>query len=258
MSESLLSRLSPIFMAALFMWHGPIAIAGGAELQERVHESFGATSDVAVRLENVSGRIVIAPTDANTIDVLAIKRAEDQDQLSNITVEISHGASPVSSVEVRTRYSHDGRGGSVDYTLTVPRHAQLRLSNVQGGITANGFAGNVAANDVSGDVSVENSDGSVQVHTVNGKIDVSLLHMGHDRRATLKTVNGAITLIVPRDSGAAVRISSLSGALETDFALGMQSNYVGKTARGKIGDGSGSIEMESVSGLLALKSSPGR
>ena len=230
-----------------------VLAATGASVDDRVHESFASSPTVEVRLENVAGRILVKPWDNSTVDITAVKHASNPDTLANMNVEISKEGAPATWVRVRLRYDHrDPSGGSVDYTARVPRRAQLRVSTVNGAVIADGFANDFTANTVSGDVSAKGTDGNVKVNTVTGLIDVSVTHMS-GRRVSLHSVSGAINLAIPRDSGASIKISSLSGKFESDFPLPETSQVVGTSVKGRIGDGSGSIDLETVAGPLILK-----
>ena len=244
-------RIAHVFPVLVFA----VVALCGAEPTDRVHESFAAASDVSIRIENVSGRILVRPSNGNTVDITAVKRALDPDALANIRIEISKDGDPVTSVSVRTRFEHHAnKAESVEYTVTAPRRAKLRLSNVSGDVTADGFSSDVRVNTVSGDVHVTDTDGNIKINTVNGSIIASLLHMGDSRSAALHTVNGSIDLSVPKNSSASVRANSIAGKFHSDFPLTATSQIVGTQVRGSIGDGSGSIDLASVDGSLTLSS----
>jgi len=219
-----------------------------------VHESFDATPDVRIRLENVSGRIIVSPSNGNVVEIKAVKYAADEASLASMSVAIDKDGNPVNDVHIRTHYERDGRGGSVEYTLSVPRRAVLRLSNVMGNIVANGFANDMTLSDVAGNLSAENNDGSVRAHTVNGAIVVSVTRFPEGRSVSLHTVSGAITLTVPHDAGAVVKAQTTSGGFQSDFPLTVKSEMIGSHVNGRIGSGAGWIDLESISGMLELKS----
>jgi hypothetical protein len=257
MGNSLILRITPMLIVSLLVWSGArivVKAESSGPPSATVHESFAAVPNIRVALENVSGPIVIAPSRNDMVDISAVKRAATEEALASITVKIDKDGSPASEVYVRTRYEHDGHGGSVDYTLSVPRHASLKISNVTGNIIANGFANDVSASDVSGSVSVENTDGNLKIRTINGGITASVIRVG-SRIVSLHTVSGAIRLIIPRDSGAVVKAQSMSGGFQSDFQLESKAEMIGTRVAGQIGNGAGRIDLETVSGMLELKSS---
>lgn len=257
MGNFLILRITPMLIVSLLMWSGArivVKAESSGPPSATVNESFAAVPNIRVVLENVSGPIVIAPSRTDMVDISAVKRAANEEALASITVRIDKEGSPVREVYVRTRYEHNGHGGSVDYTLSVPRHATLKISNVMGNIIANGFANDVSASDVSGSISVENTDGNLKIRTVNGGITASLIHVG-SRIVSLHSVSGAVRLTIPRDSGAVVKAQSTSGGFQSDFPLESKSELIGTRIAGQIGNGAGRIELETVSGMLELKSS---
>lgn len=256
MGDSWIVRIVPMLVVSLLVWSSAriVVLAQATDPSATVHESFGTASDVRLSLANVSGRIVVTPSNGDVVDVRAVKHAANDESLAGITVTIDKDGSPVNDVHIHTHYMRDGHGGSVDYTLMVPRHAVLRLTNVTGNIVASGFANDVTLNDVSGNVSAENTDGNVKARTVNGAILVSVTRFPDSRTVSLHTVSGAISLTVPHDAGAVVKARSMSGGFQSDFPLDVKSEMVGSQVSGRIGNGGGWIDLESVSGMLELKS----
>jgi DUF4097 and DUF4098 domain-containing protein YvlB len=245
-----------MLIISVLMWSGVRVVVkaeSSAAPTALVHETFAAAPNVRVVLENVSGQIVITPSGSEVVDIAAVKRAANEGALASITVRIDKDGNPAREVDIRTRYEHGGHGGSVDYTLSVPRRATLKISNVAGNIIANGFANDVSASDVSGNVSVENVDGNLRVRTVNGGIIASVMRVG-SRIVSLHSVSGKVKLTIPRDSGAVVRAESMSGGFQSDFSLQSKAEFIGTRVDGQIGNGAGRIELETVSGMLELRS----
>jgi len=256
--DSWISRLVPMLVVTVLMWSGARVCveAQSGEPTATVHESFGTTADVRIRLENVSGRILVTPSQSNVVDISAVKHASNQDALSKIAVLIARDGRPINNVQIRTHYLRDSKGdGSVEYTLSVPRRAVLRLSNITGSIMASGFANDVTVTDVAGNVTVQNIDGNLEVRTVNGGILASLARFTDDRRVTLYAVTGPVSLAIPRDAGAVVKARSVSGEFHSDFPLSVKSEMIGSEVNGRIGNGDGWINLETVSGSMELKSS---
>lgn len=258
MGNSTILRIAPMLIVSLLMWSGARVVvdaqSGGPSAG--LHESFASAPNVRIVLENVAGQIVITPSTNDVVKISAVKHAATEDALASVRVNISKEGNPVSEVSVRTRYARNGHGGSVEYKLSVPRHAQLRITNVTGNIVASGFASDVSANDVSGNVSVENTDGNVKIRTVNGAIVASLKHFRDNRSVSLHTVSGSVSLTIPHDSGAVVKAQSMSGGFQSDFALTSRAEIIGARVDGRIGNGGGWIDLGSISGPLELKAGP--
>jgi len=256
-SDSWMFRVIPMFVVTFLMWSGlrVVVEAQSDEPTATVHESFGCTSEVQVSLSNVSGRILVTPSTGNVVDISAVKHAANTDALSKISVVIDRNGSPVNDVHIRTHYNRDSKGGgSVEYTLSVPRRAVLRLWNVTGSIMASGFTNDVTVNDIAGNVTVENIDGNLKVETVNGGILASLTRFTDHRIVRLHSVTGPLSLAIPRDTGAAVKAQSISGEFHSDFPLTVKSEMIGSHVDGRIGHGDGWINLETISGSMELKS----
>jgi hypothetical protein len=228
----------------------------GDTVHATVHERFAARGDVHVTVGNVSGDVKILPWDQPTIDILAVKRAGSRQGLRRVTIEIVRDQTPAQSVEIRTRYEHEwfgNNGGSVDYTIRVPRRASLDINEVSGDVVASGVGGNLHVHSVSGDVTALNVGGSLVVNSVSGDVRLSMLRMGGDRNADVNTISGDIHLALPASAGAFVDAKSISGDFDSTWPLQVEHHMVGVEASGTIGRGGGDVELKSISGDIHLE-----
>lgn len=231
---------------------------GGDSVHQTVHENIALAANAHVRVGNVSGFIVVVPWNRQAIDVVAHKYGSDVDQLSRTAIEITHDATPAIDVSIETHYQHHGfifwgnSGASVDYTIHVPKDVTMTLADVSGHIRVSGIAGDVEINNVSGDVEAMRIDGDLSIHTVSGSIDASLLHMSGQRHVGIEAVSGSEHLSIPPNSGAVVSAASISGGFDSDFDIPTHERTVGVQAGGRIGDGSGTIELRTISGSMTL------
>lgn len=230
----------------------------GDAVQQTVHAAFVIAPHAEVRVDNVSGFVHVVPWSRRTIDVVARKYAGDTSALSNTSIDITHDGNPASYVEIRTRYLHEGiflwgnSSASVDYTVHVPADVMLHVSNVSGDVRASGIAGSVDVSEISGDVDLARIDGDVRVATVSGSVDATLLHMDDGRHVDVGAVSGSLNVSIPPRSGAYVTADSISGSFDSDFDVPTHERTVGVSASGRIGDGSGTIDMHTVSGSMTL------
>lgn len=232
--------------------------SSGDAVHQTIHVAFALAPHAEVRITNISGFVNVIPWKRQTIDIVAHKRAGDRAELQRTTVDISHDGSPASFIEVRTRYLHEGfffwgdSGANVDYTIHVPANIALHIGNVSGDVQASGIVGDVDVSEVSGDVELTRVDGDVRVHTVSGSVTASLTSMKDGRHADIEAVSGSLHLAIPPRSGAYVNADSISGSFESDFDVPTHERTVGVSASGRIGDGSGTIEMHTISGSMTL------
>jgi hypothetical protein len=180
-------------------------------------------------------------------------------------------------------------------TVTVPAHCPIQLGvvsasavvcglssgaavkGVSGEITLDGVTGDVLADTISGALEGRDVDGSVrfksvsgdltlangsltelQADNVNGQIaaDISLAASGAMR---VSTISGDVTLRLPADSDTRVRLHSTAGYVRSEFdSLRATMSPGSHTVSGNLGDGSGNVSVNSVSGAVTLLRRPGR
>lgn len=152
-----------------------------------------------------------------------------------------------------------------------------QVKGVSGEITLDGVAGDVDADTVSGSLEARDTDGAIrftsvsgdltladgvvsrlEADTINGQIaaDVTLAAAGGIR---VGTIAGDVTLRLPPDSDARVRLHSTSGRVRSDFdSLRAAVSSASHTVNGSVGAGSGNVSVNSVSGAVTLLRRPER
>jgi len=151
------------------------------------------------------------------------------------------------------------------------------VKGVSSDITLDGVAGDVQADTVSGTLEGRDVDGAVRFKSVSGDLtladgslalleadnisgqiaaDVSLAAAGAMR---ISTISGDVTVRLPADSDAQVRLHSMSGNVRTEFdslrPVAMPGSH---TVSGNVGGGSGKVSVNSVSGAVTLLRRPQR
>src|ERR1044071_3990163 len=102
----------------------------GDELTEEFHQTYPLSATGRVSIANINGDVHINVWDQDSVKVDAVKRAYSQQRLSEATIDVTNTAD---SVKIKTKYPEDQNYGrnrednaaSVEYTLTVPRRANL-------------------------------------------------------------------------------------------------------------------------------------
>ncbi len=255
--RSLLVALAPVMLlSACFTTDFG---GGGDAVQSRLHERFTVTANAHVEVSNVSGSIAVVPWSSPQIDIVARKHSDDADAVQNTTIDITSDGSPADNVDIRTRYPHEGfffwghNGASVDYTLHVPRGVSVRVASVSGDVSISGVSGDVAIDNVSGMVDARHLGGDLRIHTVSGSVDASLGRMRADADIEVEAVSGSVNLTLPPNGGAVVTAASISGSFDSDFpAVTVRHQTVGFDASGRIGDGSGSVDLHTISGSITI------
>jgi hypothetical protein len=157
-----------------------------------------------------------------------------------------------------------------------------QVKGVSGEITLDGVAGDVEADTVSGSLEARDTDGAIrftsvsgdltladgvvsrlEADSINGQIaaDVTLAAVTLAAAGGIRvgTIAGDVTLRLPPDSDARVRLHSTSGRVRSEFdSLRATMSPASHTVSGNVGAGSGSVSVNSVSGAVTLLRRPER
>lgn len=198
---------------------GLAALTGAWAADDKVEDKFNRTEALArdgrVSIENISGTIEVRSWDKAQVQIDAVKVSEAssmeraKENLDLVTIEIVNDGT---SLRIDTKYPesrHFGRKLSVhvNYVLTIPDQASLRVKNVSGDIVARKIGGDLDIDDVSGDVIIEGAGRSVDGKTVSGDIRLT----GANGEVNLKAVSGGITASAVKGS---VEAESVSGDID--------------------------------------------
>jgi len=219
-----------------------------------------------VDLSNINGSVHITGWDKNEVKVDAVKYAGTKERLDEAKIRIDAGST---SVEIRTEYpdhnltfNDDDRDNpaGVDYTLTVPRSANLdEIKLINGELAISGVSGEVRASSVNGRVSASDLAGRAKISTVNGRLAAQFASLPNASSMHLSSVNGGLELTLPPDARAEIEASTVSGSISNDFGLrNVKHRYVGQSLHGELGGGGSTIRLSNVNGRIEVRSSSGK
>ncbi len=223
-------------------------------------ETFSYTLDEGGRfsISNVNGSITITGGSGNTVEIVATKKAKNQQDLDEIEIEISYSASEI-VVETELGdsdgwFSH-GSSGQVKYEIAVPSGTTLdSVETVNGDVIISGVTGKVVAESVNGDLDIIGLEGDVRLSTVNGGINASFEKCEGEQRIKAETVNGRVTIVLPEDADVQVSADTLNGGINgRDFGLETDKGFVGSDLNGNIGNGSARLNIDTVNGSIKIK-----
>jgi DUF4097 and DUF4098 domain-containing protein YvlB len=214
----------------------------GPEYTEQISRTLRLGKNGTFDLQNLSGDIVVTGGAGNDVRLEATKRvrhpreSEARALLQAIEVRIEERNG---NVDVRTDYPRRNWSGGVDYTVSVPRDANVVLHSISGDIrvsTLNGelrvesTSGDVVATavrrlrqakTVSGDVEIVDSDGDeVAGETVSGNVVARGVKA---RTVDLHSVSGDLRMTDVESDRAFVR--SVSGNVEFSGRLSRNGRY---------------------------------
>ena len=221
----------------------------------------------AIEIKGINGGIKATGISGGQVTVSAIKRGKDDDP-ADVRIEVVEHSGGVTicavyaDVKGKKNECAPGDGGrlsakdndvNVSFTVQVPTGVRLIGTTVNGEIEAGNLEADVVATTVNGGVKVSTS-GLVNATTVNGSIQASMGRADWDGTLSFNTVNGSITVNLPRGVNTEVSAATVNGSIDTDFPLTIRGQFSMKNMHGTIGSGGRELEMETVNGSIHLKS----
>ncbi len=230
-------------------------------------------------LKTIKGNVTIESWDEPRAEVRVNKGA-------NADVRV---VSDGSNLSIRT----EPRGGAeVEYEIKLPRNVgrieiesasadisvsdltggvqisngngEVTLSDMNGKIVVNTGNGDIRFADVQGELGANTGSGTIEMNDVNGKInanaangDIRVTFGGQSREPlSINTASGDIEVTFDSDVNADLAATTLTGdiALDESFGITVQRRQpVGREARGRIGSGGQSIQINSMAGDVRIQ-----
>ncbi|MBI9097062.1 MAG: DUF4097 family beta strand repeat protein [Spirochaetaceae bacterium] len=103
----------------------------------------------------------------------------------------------------------------------------------------------------SGKVLIDDYSGNLDFSSSSGRLNGGFLFGGYEILA--RTSSGDVTLTFPEDAGFQVRTETSSGDFNTDFPLTLEGDFSDDRVSGRIGDGSGLVNVHTSSGDISIK-----
>ena len=210
-------------------------------------------------ISNVNGSITITGERGDKVEIVATKKADNQEDLDGIEIEISHSASEIvvdtELGDSNSWFSHDN-SGAVKYVISVPAGTVLdSVETVNGGVNISGVSGKVVAESVNGGLDIRDLASDAKLSTVNGSIDAEFVKLEGQQSVKAETVNGRVSVTLPADADVEVSADTLNGGINgRDFGLETDKGFVGSDLNGKIGSGSAKLNIDTVNGSVKIRS----
>ena len=246
-----------------FKWLAAALFAVSFSIQADVTEveeyDFDLNSGGALNVENINGDITITAGSGNKVQVIATKKAGNQDYMDGMEIKVSASDSRIS---IRTEHPKSssrwfGRSssGSVSYEIIAPADIDLdSIETVNGEIEIAGINGDVSADTTNGDINISDLTGNLEADTVNGSVTASFVAFGGNQKLNAETVNGRISLRLPEDASANVSAGTVNGGIDADdFGLKVDKGFLGRDCDGDIGAGDGRIRLSTVNGAIKIR-----
>ena len=223
-----------------------------------------------VSINNINGDITVIPSANGRVEVVGVKRgtgnfdrvkADVQQTSRGIVVcvllnEDSYCDDRGTHSESRNRRGdNDWNDVRMDLEISVPANLTVSANAVSGNIAITGATGDVRANSVSGDVKLDRlRPSSVDANSVSGNVEVSIQEFTGRGDLTFHSVSGDITLDLPRQLDADLSMSTVSGGINSDYAMTVGNGRMDRrSVRATIGRGGRRLDFSTVSGNVKLR-----
>ncbi len=192
------------------------------------------TPGQTLHVENITGDIVVSAgkefSAAVTVTVSAPTREKAEEILGKTRVvgDRDEGWSLETRWPgMRQSGRHDGRHASpcsnckivARYEIVVPSGITAELQTVNGDVRVADCDGTMTLTAVNGSIDARGLRRSLEAQTVNGRILASVDALAHDASFELKSVNGNVTLTLPRDAKFDLAASTMNGSIASTFPL---------------------------------------
>jgi len=225
-------------------------------VKEEFHQTYPLTAEGRVSLSNINGGAHITAWDRNEVKVDAVKRADDEDGLKNMEIRVNARPDSISiSTEYRQQehFNNDRHHSSVEYTITVPRHARLdEVQLINGALDVAGVLGDVRAECINGKLTANGLTNRAKLSTVNGTLEATFDRMPAES-VDLESVNGRVELTLPSDAKASLEATTVHGRISNQFGLHTTDNMIGHDLHGTLGGGGTHIRLSSVNGAIEVR-----
>ncbi|RPJ79512.1 MAG: hypothetical protein EHM13_13325 [Acidobacteria bacterium] len=187
-----------------------------AQAEENWSKVYQLSQGGTVEIVNANGRIEVTGGDVKQVEVKAIIRARSSTEesakefLEKIEIREEAGGDLVRLETTAPRVS--GSHAEVEYQVSLPGWASVRLRNTNGQVWVRGLSGNVRAETTNGGVKGEGLTGGVEASTTNGGVNLEIASVG-EAGIRAETTNGGVQVSLPADAKAEVRASCVNGGI---------------------------------------------
>jgi hypothetical protein len=230
--------------------------------------TLAAGSTVSVR--NISGDVKVTASTSGRVDVIGFKhgsgagldriRADVQQTSRGIVVCVLYDDNDSCdnngrSNNRRDRWDDDCCNASIDFEVAVPTNLVVDAGSVSGDVSVSGAHGDVTAGSVSGDVFLDHLHASsIKANSVSGDVEIQVDELTGTGDFTFHSVSGDVTLQVPRDFGADLAMTTVSGDIDSDFPITLGNGRMSRRSmNARIGAGGRKLDVSTVSGDLRLR-----
>lgn len=224
-------------------WTRSYPLAAGGEVQivagsGSVDIQGGSGSTVDVRAE----RVARAATDAAAREL--VPRIEIREDITpeRVLLQTQGLGGIVIGVEIE-----------VNYHVTMPATARLRVRTANGKVSVADMAGRVVISSANGEVIGRNLSGGVDARSVNKPVTIGLAAFGAEP-VELRSTNGNVELTLPSDTNASFDANCTNGTIDiTGLTLEPFGEQTRRRVRGRLNAGGTPIDVTTVNGDIHVR-----
>lgn len=235
--RAVLWLLLALGVALMLVAAGTLRAEETANRTDRISATLAPGS--TLRIDNVSGDVVAVPgpqfSAVATIVVVAPTKERAQEILEKVRlVQLREGNEfSIETLWPESRWRSDrGRLArrrlsarcddcriNARFNVTIPPGVTAALETVNGDVTVKDLDGDLDLETVNGKVEARGVRRSLEAHAVNGNLVADAVAAAPGSSFELQTVNGAVTLTLPKDARFDVSASTMHGSISSTFAL---------------------------------------
>ncbi len=257
---SRLPRTSPALLlaAAIGLSAGcGIDLSAQAEARNEWKKTYAVEAGATLEIVNTNGRIEIAATDGDAIEVVAervVKASTDdraREVLDGFEIRETASANHV-RLDSRSTGMSLGINRMVHYTVKVPRSTNVRIDTTNGDVQVNELAGELRVEATNGRIVGNGLANGAEVDTTNGAVSLSFAKLGAQGIAC-ETTNGAITVTLPPDADADLSARVTNGRVSVE---GLDVDFTEESRRrmdGRLGAGGTRVRLQTLNGEIRVR-----
>ena len=209
---------------------------------------------VTIALHNINGNITVHTSNKEEIAVKVVKRGNNQRALNAVKINHNLNKKHVFIKTIQPKNLNDTV--EVTYKLTVPKGAKISHANtVNGTVVINGIQGSIETKTVNGNITCVGIKNSVKAFSTNGSVVLEFSSKPKKKQKTIiaKTVNGSITVAIPKNISALINASTTMGSIDSDLPLIYDKHrFIGAKARSRLGNAKNKISLQTTHGRISI------
>jgi DUF4097 and DUF4098 domain-containing protein YvlB len=245
----------PFSFFAILFFAARVFAASPAAAVESFSQTHPLAADGGITIVNNRGTITVRTWDRAEVRIAGEKHAATPEELRLVRVEVDAAPSRVAVQTALPPEQRSTRGTivrpEVQLTVIVPATVRLRrIETVNAAVIIEGVRGDVSVRAVNGTVHAKGLAADAALDTVNGAIHAEFASVAAGRKITAHSVNGAVTLALPKDADVAIHAETVNGSIASELPLQLAGPTERNRLDGALGRGSASLKADTVNGSI--------